>query len=225
VNGPAHVGIIMDGNGRWAVAKGLPRFEGHKQGIGAVKKVLTKAKDLGIQWLTLYSFSTENWKRPLAEVRFLFSLMEEALVKEEEHLQREQVRVRILGSREGIPERFQKTASAIVERTAENKGITLVFAINYGGRKEILDAIRNLMAKNPREDFRLEDYMYMPDLPEVDLIIRTAGEERISNFLLWHSAYAEFYFTKVLWPDFNENSLEEACREYSRRKRRFGGLG
>jgi len=215
----------MDGNGRWAVAKGLPRIEGHKRGIEAVRGVVAKAPDLGIRWLTLYSFSTENWKRPSGEVKFLFTLMEQNLRSEAAHLHAKKVRVRFLGSREGVPAGFLKTADAVARRTAENEGLTLVLAVNYGGRREILDAARKMAAAAPAGEVRFEDFMYMPDLPDADLIVRTAGEQRISNFLLWQSAYAEFHATRVLWPDFDGACLEKACAEYRRRKRKFGGPG
>ena len=223
---PTHIGIIMDGNGRWAQKRNLPRYYGHKEGIESVRRVVKAAKKYGIKYLTLYSFSTENWKRPKEEVEFLFKLMEERLKKEGERLNKQNVRVRFIGNRKQLPQRLQKIMGDVEELTKNNNGLNLTFAINYGGREEILQAIKKVKKqkiKDLNED-NFKRYLYTKDLPDPDIIVRTAGEKRISNFLLWQSSYSEFYFTKTLWPDFSEEDFLKVLSDYQRRKRKFGGL-
>ncbi|MGC8805553.1 MAG: isoprenyl transferase [Candidatus Ratteibacteria bacterium] len=225
---PVHVAIIMDGNGRWAQAKGLPRIAGHKEGISSVRKVVKVATDTGVKYLTLYSFSTENWKRPPGEVEFLFSLMETTLAKEMKELHDNNIRVRFIGRIRAVPEKLQKLIRNTEELTANNTGLNLTFAVNYGGRQEIIDAFKRFVNSNysidKLDELSLREFLYCPELPDVDLVIRTAGEQRLSNFLIWQSIYAEFYFTDTLWPDFSEVDFKKAMDEFTRRKRRFGGL-
>jgi len=225
---PIHVGIIMDGNGRWAEKKGLPRIVGHKEGLKAVRETVKAAKNFGVKYLTLYSFSTENWKRPKKEVDFLFKLMEERLRKEGEGLHKNNVKVNFIGEREQLPFVLQKTMNEVEKLTKNNKGLNLIFAINYGGRQEIITAIKKifktkLSLKNLTEKV-FEDFLYTKNIPDPDLIIRTAGEKRLSNFLIWQSSYSEFYFTPTLWPDFSKKDFLKALLEYQNRKRKFGGL-
>jgi len=223
---PIHIGIIMDGNGRWAQKRNLPRYYGHKRGIESVRRVVKAAKKYGIKYLTLYSFSTENWKRPKEEVEFLFKLMEERLKKEGEKLNKQNVRVRFIGNREQLPKKLQKIMEDVEELTKNNDGLNLTFAINYGGREEILQAIKKLKKEDLKDlnEENFKKYLYTKDLPDPDIIVRTAGEKRLSNFLLWQSSYSEFYFTKTLWPDFSEEDFLKVLADYQRRKRKFGGL-
>lgn len=223
---PIHAGIIMDGNGRWAIKRGLPRIFGHREGIKAVRRTVKAAKKFNIKYLTLYSFSTENWKRPAEEVNFLFKLMESRLKKEGEGLNKNNVKVEFIGKREGLSESLIEIMDYVRNLTKNNTGLTLIFAINYGGRQEILDAIGKIKRKKLKEidEELFKKFLYLPDIPDADLIIRTAGEKRLSNFLLWQSAYAEFYFTDVLWPDFGEEDFLKALKSYQRRKRKFGGI-
>ena len=224
---PVHVAIIMDGNGRWAQQRGLPRFYGHKEGISAVRRVVKASKQENIKYLTLYSFSTENWKRPKEEVEFLFSLMESQLKEEMNSLHQENIRVRFAGRIQLLPEKLQTIISDTEKLTDANTGLNLTFAVNYGGRQEILDAIKRMLEGNRNcliNEDTIRKFFYVPELPDVDLLIRTAGEQRLSNFLIWQSVYAEFYFTPVLWPDFSEHDFKQALEEFARRKRRFGGI-
>jgi len=225
---PQHIGIIMDGNGRWAEMRNLPRIAGHKEGIEAVRRTVKAANKYKIKYLTLYSFSTENWKRPEEEVKFLFYLMEENLKKEGEELNRNNVKVRFSGRKWELPENLVKIMDYVENLTKENTGLNLIFAINYGGRAEIIDVIKKII-KNKYKDEDIDEnlikkFLYLPDVPDPDLIIRTSGEKRMSNFLLWESAYSEFYFTEVLWPDFDENEFFKALIDYQNRKRKFGGV-
>ena len=221
-----HVAIIMDGNGRWAKKRGLPRMEGHRRGAEKVEKVVEWASDLGVDYLTLYAFSTENWKRPIEEVRFLFKLFVDFMRAKVEKMKREGVRMRIMGSREGLPEDVLKIWDWIEEETKEGERITTIVALNYGGRREIIDAIKNMISSGEErvdeETFR--NYLYLPNVPDPDLVIRTSGEMRISNFLLWQIAYSELYFTQKYWPDFEKEDLIEALEDFKSRNRRFGGL-
>jgi len=224
---PVHVGIIMDGNGRWAQRRKLPRIFGHREGLKAVRRTVKAAKKFNIKYLTLYSFSTENWKRPEEEVNFLFKLMETRLRKEGNSLHKNNVKVDFTGRKDGLPEKLIEIMDDVRNLTKNNTGLNLIFAINYGGRQEILDAIekivkRKKIKKIDEETFR--EFLYLPDVPDVDLIIRTAGEKRLSNFLIWQSVYSEFYFTDVLWPDFDEEDFYKALVSYQKRKRKFGGL-
>jgi len=225
---PQHIGIIMDGNGRWAEMRNLPRIAGHKEGIEAVRRTVKAANKYKIKYLTLYSFSTENWKRPEEEVKFLFYLMEENLKREGEELNRNNVKVRFSGRKWELPENLVKIMDYVENLTKENTGLNLIFAINYGGRAEIIDVIKKII-KNKYKDEDIDEnlikkFLYLPDVPDPDLIIRTSGEKRMSNFLLWESAYSEFYFTEVLWPDFDENEFFKALIDYQNRKRKFGGV-
>ncbi|HOL21839.1 MAG TPA: isoprenyl transferase [bacterium] len=223
---PVHIAIIMDGNGRWAKKRGLPRIAGHKEGLNAVRATVKAAKKYGVKYLTLYSFSTENWKRPEDEVKFLFHLMEERLRKEGQELHKNNVRVLFIGRRDNIPAKLVNTMADIEKLTRKNTGLNLIFAINYGSRQEITDALKKVIssgAKDITEDL-IEKNLYTANIPSPDLIIRTSGEKRLSNFLLWQAAYAELYFTPVLWPDFKEDDFLKALLDYQRRKRRFGGL-
>jgi undecaprenyl diphosphate synthase len=225
---PVHIGIIMDGNGRWAEKRNLPRIAGHKEGIEAVRRTVKAASKYEIKYLTLYSFSTENWRRPKDEVEFLFSLMEKNLRKEGENLNKNNVKVRFSGRRWELPENLCEIMDYVEKLTEKNTGLNLIFAINYGGRSEIIDSIKKIVEKRHKieeiDENLISKYLYLPDVPDPDLIIRTSGEKRISNFLLWQSAYSEFYFTPVLWPDFDENEFLKALYDYQRRKRKFGGI-
>ncbi|MEC0373054.1 isoprenyl transferase [Paenibacillus chibensis] len=231
-NVPEHVAIIMDGNGRWAKSHGLPRFIGHQNGMKAVKRTSIAADKLGIKYLTLYAFSTENWKRPKDEVDFLMRLPQEFLALELEELIEKNVQVRMMGDREGLPAHTVNAMEEAVRRTQGNTGLVLNFALNYGSRKEITECMRELGKKIKSGALDPEDItpemidgqMFSKDLPDPDLIIRTSGEMRISNFMLWQMAYSEMWFTDIYWPDFNEQSLYEAVAEYQRRTRRYGGL-
>ncbi len=221
-----HVAIIMDGNGRWAKKRGLPRIEGHRRGAEKVEKVVEWASDLGIDYLTLYAFSTENWRRPWEEVNFLFKLFVEFMKKKVQRMKKEGVRIRIMGRREGLPDEVLDVWNWVEEETKDGRKITVVIALNYGGRAEILDAVRRIVKDGRKieseEDFR--EYLYIPDLPDPDLVIRTSGEMRISNFLLWQIAYSELVFLDKYWPDFEKEDLEKALEDFSRRERRFGGI-
>ena len=223
---PGHVAIIMDGNGRWAEQRGLPRFEGHRAGVDNINPIISYLSELQVSCVTLYSFSTENWSRPLDEVNTLLQLLEETLNREIDGLHRQGVRFCHLGRGEELPEPVQRTLNRAAEMTRDNSGMTLNLAFNYGGRREILDAVRCLIADGiPAQniDERLfSRYLYAGGLPDVDLVIRTGGEFRISNFLIWQVAYSEYYFTEVLWPDFNQDEMELALAAYTRRQRRFG---
>ena len=227
---PRHIAVIMDGNGRWATQQGLPRVIGHHAGVESIRSIVRAAQDLGLGFLTLYSFSTENWSRPGEEVQALMALIEEQLRVELDELDREGVRIRHLGRAEGLPEALRETLRNTAERTAQNSGLTVVFAINYSGRAEILDATRRLAAAaaigavDPsaisEDDFA--GALYLPDLPMPDLLIRTGGEMRVSNYLLWEIAYTEFWYTPVLWPEFRATHLLQAIEEYQHRQRKFG---
>jgi undecaprenyl diphosphate synthase len=225
---PIHIAVIMDGNGRWAQARGLPRLEGHRAGIEAIRRLANSAQDLGIPYITLFAFSTENWKRPVEEVKGLFKLMAQSIKKESMELHRSNVRIRHLGRKEGLGENVIKDINDVIELTKGNTGLNLTIALNYGGRQEIVDALQSIIKTGlePKEvnANTISERLYTAGLPDVDLVVRTAGEMRISNFLLWQSAYAEYYSTPVFWPDFNRAEVDKALAEFSRRKRRFGGL-
>ncbi len=225
-NLPLHVGIIMDGNGRWAVKRGLPRIEGHRKGAETTEKIVIAASNLGIKYLSLYAFSTENWKRPKEEVNFLFSLMYEYVRSKLNLFLENNVKFRAMGRLWELPDYLQEGFAWMEEQTASCTGMTAVFAVNYGGRQEILDAVNRILKSGldsvDQETFRR--YLYIPELPDLDLLIRTSGELRISNFLLWQSAYTELWFTDTLWPDFTEEEFKKALEDFSRRERRFGGI-
>lgn len=225
---PRHVGIIMDGNGRWARARNLPRSAGHRAGTENLRRVLRAAVEFGIQILTIYAFSTENWARPAGEVEALLSILEGVLDRELEELHREGVQLRHIGRLERLPARLRKKVQQAIELTRNNERLILNVAFDYGGRAELVDAIRRIIADGvPAEqvdEALVSRYLYTAGLPDPDLIIRTSGEMRISNFLIWQSAYAEYYVTPVLWPDFDKGELYAALRTYSQRERRFGLL-
>jgi undecaprenyl diphosphate synthase len=226
---PRHVACVMDGNGRWARARGLPRTEGHKAGEKALLDALDGALELGIEWFTVYAFSTENWRRPPEEVRFLLNFNEEILRRHAEELDQKGVRIRFAGRREArIPARVLKNMDEAEERTKANTRMTFTVCFNYGGRAEIVDAARKAIARGltPEEvnEEAFSELLYWPDMPDPDLVIRTSGEHRISNFLIWQIAYAELVFMEVLWPDFTREHLFEAVRIYQQRERRFGDV-
>ncbi|MDQ1437663.1 MAG: undecaprenyl diphosphate synthase [Acidimicrobiaceae bacterium] len=226
---PVHIACVMDGNGRWAQKRGLRRTDGHAAGEEALFDAVEGAVDVGVKWLTVYAFSTENWRRPVDEVRFLMNFNESLLVRRVDELDAMGVRVRFSGRRDWrVPKRLLKRMDDSVARTAHNRRMTLTIAFNYGGRAEIVDAVRALMeAGTPAakvDEKAIRAHLYHPDMPDPDLVIRTSGEFRISNFLLWELAYSELVFTDVLWPDFRRGHLLEAIREFQRRDRRFGGL-
>lgn len=223
---PRHVAIIMDGNGRWARARGLPRAVGHRQGTENLREILRAAVETGIEVLTLFAFSTENWKRPRAEIRVLMETLELVIDRELRELDEQGVQIRHIGELEGIPPKLQRKIRHAVALTRHNRNLVLNVALNYGGRDEIVRAVRRIVAEGiPPEaiDEELIDrYMYTGSLPDPDLIIRTSGERRLSNFLVWQGSYAEYHFTAVYWPDFGREHLREALEEYGRRTRRFG---
>ena len=227
---PAHVAIIMDGNGRWARQRGLPRIEGHRRGVEAVRTVTNAARELGVRMLTLYAFSVENWQRPKDEVGALMGLLEFYLKKELKTFVRDRVRLRTIGRIDELPAGVQQHLRQTIEATAQFTDYTLVLALNYGSRTEVVDAARAYAAAVAAGQEKLNDgswttfnrYLSTADLPDPDLIIRTSGETRLSNFLLLQGAYAELVFTPVLWPDFTKADLAEACTEFTRRERRYG---
>ncbi len=227
---PQHVAIIMDGNGRWAQARGLDRGEGHKAGIRAVREAITTCNDIGVRYLTIYSFSTENWKRPKTEVTGLMELFAKTMSKEVDGLDEEGVRVELLGRVEDLPLTTRTIFKKAAKRTRKNTGMTLAIAVNYGSRLEIVDAAtslaRDVAADRLSPDSITEDMLsqrlYTADMPDPDLCIRSSGEMRLSNFLLWQLAYSEFYVTDVLWPDFDRYELLRALLAFQKRKRRFG---
>jgi len=227
-SGATYVAIITDGNGRWAKQRGLPVEDGHRAGADAVKARLRDAADLGIRELTVYSFSTENWSRPIEEVAALMEMFSERILSETPELHEEGVRMRFIGRRTGVAPELLEQMRWAEEKTAANDRITLFVAFNYGGRAEIVDAVRRLVEEGagPGDvtEKAIARHLYFPDMPDPDLVVRTSGEFRISNFLLWELAYSELVFTEVLWPDFRRDHLAEAIREYQRRERRFGGV-
>lgn len=229
---PRHVAIIMDGNGRWAAARGLPRGEGHRRGVEALRRTVRAAGELGIDVLTIFSFSSENWSRPAAEVRELMGLLRRFIRHDLADLHRNNVRVRIVGEREGLDPEIGRLLVEAEELTRGNGGLTLVVAFNYGARQEIARAARRMADELAKGSMIARDidvdsfgrFLDAPDLPDPDLIIRTSGEQRLSNFLLWQCAYSELVFVQTYWPDFDRSALETALQEYSQRVRRFGGL-
>ena len=230
--GPQHVAIIMDGNGRWAKARGLPRAAGHERGVEALRRTVEAAPKLGIRYLTVFSFSTENWRRPAAEVSALFGLLKAYVQRDLGRLTREGVRIRILGRRDGLPEDIAGLVDKAERETGSNSDFFLNIAFNYGGREEIIRAAQKLAGALERGELRLGDvnerafegFLDTAGIPDPDLLIRTSGEYRLSNFLLWQAAYAELVFTDVLWPDFDQSTLEQAIAEYQSRERRFGAV-
>ena len=226
---PAHIACVMDGNGRWAKARGLARTEGHTAGEEALMDVIEGVLELGIEWFTVYAFSTENWRRPAEEVRFLMNFNIGILNRNRDYLHSRGVRIRFSGRRDWrVPRRLARTMDEAVVLTERNRKMTLTICFNYGGRAEIVDSVRALVASGMSADRvserAISQHLYYPDMPDPDLVIRTSGEYRISNFLLWELAYSELVFTDVLWPDFRQNHLFEAISEFQHRDRRFGGV-
>jgi undecaprenyl diphosphate synthase len=225
---PRHIGIVMDGNGRWAKERRLPRLMGHRAGTENTRRVLRACGEFGIEIVTLYGFSTENWQRPKSEVEGLFSIFEGAVDREVPELHRRGVRLRHLGRTEGLPKRLVKKIENAMELTEDNDRLTLNLAFNYGGRAEIVDATRRIIAGGIEpaaiDEELFAGYLYTAGLPDLDLFIRTGGEMRLSNFLLWQTAYAEYYTTPTYWPDFDRAELEKALFVYSQRKRKLGEL-
>ncbi|HEY4397534.1 MAG TPA: polyprenyl diphosphate synthase [Acidimicrobiia bacterium] len=230
---PRHVAIVMDGNGRWAKQRGLKRTVGHAAGEEALFDTVNGALDVGLDWMTVFAFSTENWRRPIDEVRFLMGFNESLLLRRRDELHELGVRVRFIGRRGGrVPGRLRRQIADAEELTRDNRRLTLTFAFNYGGRAELVDAARAIahevaagrLDPDKVSDRTLARHLYAPDMPDPDLLVRTSGEFRISNYLLWELAYAELVFTDVLWPDFRREHLFEAIREFQRRERRFGAV-
>jgi len=229
-NLPKHLAIIMDGNGRWAKQKGLLRALGHESGTKSVKEIIKTSAKLGIECLTLYAFSTENWNRPKLEVDTLMKILVRSLKKELKTLQENNIKLNTIGNLEKLPKSAQEELLDVINKTKDNSRMTLTLALSYGSREEIVNAVRNISDKVKNNIISLEsiddsiinEHLYTQNLPEVDLLIRTSGEHRISNFLLWQIAYAELYFTDILWPDFKEQDLYEAIISYQKRERRFG---
>ncbi len=228
---PQHVAVIMDGNGRWAARRGLPKIEGHRAGIKAAEETMKAAGDLGVKVLTLYTFSTENWKRPKAEVSALFGLLEHYLESEGDKLLKNNIRFQIIGRLRELPDSLRKKLETQIEKTKNNTGIILNLALNYGGRQEIVDAVRNIakdahegkLAPGDIDEKLFADHLYTKDLPDPDLVIRTSGEFRVSNFLLWQIAYSEICVVEKLWPDFGKEDFKKCVSSYQARERRFGG--
>ena len=226
VNVPYHVAIIMDGNGRWARRRGLPRLAGHRAGMENIRRVIEGCTDFGVQMLTIYAFSTENWQRPPEEVQGLMRILEEVIDERTQEFYEKGVRLNHLGRLEGLAEALQRKVRYAVDLTRENSKFVLNIAFNYGGRAEIVDAARRLLVEGldpaTLDEAAFSRYLYTAGLPDPDLIIRTAGEMRLSNFLVWQTAYAEYYSTPTFWPDFDKQELYKALLAYSQRERRFG---
>ena len=227
-NIPEHIAIIMDGNGRWAKKRHLPRLMGHRAGVAAVEKTVKTANTSGIKYLSLYAFSSENWTRPEKEVHGLMLLFKEYISRKITKLRNENVRLRFAGRRNNLPEDVINLMDESMEKTMDCNGLNLIICLNYGGRNEIIDAVNKILSIEPKPEYIDEklfhEYLYLPDIPDPDLIIRTSGEKRLSNYWLWQSSYSEFYFPEVLWPDFGEDEFNKALYEFSRRERRYGNL-
>lgn len=231
-NVPKHIAIIMDGNGRWAKKRGLPRVAGHREGMNTIRRTVRQANKYGVKVLTLYAFSTENWKRPRPEVEFLMRLPERFLSKELPELIEQNVRVRITGEKENLPEYTRRAVEKAIAETAHNDGLILNFALNYGSRSEMIQGIQSICKDVQENNLSIDEIdetcftnrLMTHDLEDPDLLIRTSGEIRLSNFMLWQLAYAEFWFTNVLWPDFTEDDFQEAILVYQNRQRRYGGV-
>ncbi|MEQ6123548.1 isoprenyl transferase [Pseudotenacibaculum sp. MALMAid0570] len=229
-NVPNHVAVIMDGNGRWAKGKGMNRIFGHRNALTAVRETIEAAAEIGTKAITLYAFSTENWNRPKTEVKALMTLLINSLNNELKTFQENDVKVNAIGSIDSLPSNAQKTLQSVIDKTNKNKRIVLTLALSYGAREEIVNTIKNISKKVVNNELNIEEidekiinnHLYTFNLPDVDLMIRTSGEQRISNFLLWQMAYAELYFTDILWPDFRREHFFDAIIEYQNRERRFG---
>lgn len=228
LNVPIHIGIIMDGNGRWAKKRNLPRTNGHKEGLEVAKKIVKKAASLGVKYVTLYTFSTENWKRAQEEVGYLMTLIKSHLRAEFDFYKKNGIRIKHIGNLDGLPSDVRAEILDAIEETSSFTGLTVVLAINYGGRDEIVRAVKSIIKnKDLKQDVSedsIRDAFDIKELPDVDLLIRTGGELRLSNFLLWHAAYAELLFSDTLWPDYNEDEFEKNIEEFQTRVRRFGGV-
>ena len=228
---PQHIAMIMDGNGRWARKRRLPRIAGHRAGIRAVRQAVEACARLGVPYLTLYAFSAENWKRPHTEIKLLMDLLREYLKKEIAELNKQNIRLGVIGRISELPKPVQRDLEIALENTRQNTGLRLTLALNYGARAEMVDAVRALAEKLRGngslaiDEASLSQHLYTRELPDPDLLIRTSGEMRVSNFLLWQIAYAEIWVTETLWPDFTQNDLFQAIIDYQRRERRYGGLG
>ncbi len=230
---PQHIAIILDGNGRWAKRRNLPRTQGHIEGVKRVEEIVDAAQATGVKVLTLYTFSTENWSRPAAEVSMLMDLLTAVLSRKIDKLQKNNLRFQTIGRTDKIPDSVLKMIHDVSERTRDNTGLIINLAFNYGSRTEIVDAFQDIVRKVKSNEISIEDinetmvgqHLYTKNLPDPDLLIRTSGEKRISNFLLWQLSYAEFYFTDKCWPDFNTNEFQKAIDDYASRERRFGSLG
>jgi len=229
---PRHIAIIMDGNGRWAVRRSLPRIEGHRRGVASVRRTVEEAARLGLEQLTLFCLSSENWKRPQRELDFLMRLLEQYMIEERTTIMDQNITVSIIGRREGIPNDVQREIDKTIQMTAANTGMRLCLAINYGGRGELVDAVQAIaeevnegkLAPDKITEETISNHLYTVGMPDPDLLIRTAGEMRVSNFLLWQISYAELWVTDQCWPEFEERHLQEAIRAFASRDRRFGGL-
>ena len=229
---PQHIAVIMDGNGRWARARGLPRIEGHRRGVRSVRLMVEECSRLGLEQLTLYCFSSENWKRPQQELTLLMHLLEQYVIEERSEIIRQGLRFGMIGRREGLSERVLTEVQKTIDCSRENRGMRLCLAVNYGSRGEIVDAVRSIAQKVAAGDLTPEAidedcisrHLYTAGMPDPDLVIRTAGEMRVSNYLLWQISYAELWVTEKCWPDFREADLHEALRDFASRDRRFGGL-
>ena len=222
---PAHIAIIMDGNGRWAKQRNLPRTSGHKEGLEVAKKIVKAAKEVGVKYITLYTFSTENWKRTQDEVGYLMGLIKNHLRAEFKFYKENDIRVKHIGNLSGLPQDIQDEINSTIEECKDFNSLTVVLAINYGGKDEISRAINKAKSENKEiNENNFTEFFDLPEMPDVDLIIRTGGEKRLSNFLLWHGAYAELDIVDTLWPDYNEESFYQSIKEFQKRNRRFGGL-
>ncbi len=229
---PTHIAVFMDGNGRWAARRGLPRSAGHREGANTLKRTVKECNSLGIKYLTAYAFSTENWNRPKEEVDSLMSLLLEFLKNADRELSGQNIQIRIIGDTQGLSQEIRNEIARVIKNTSKNTGLTLVIALNYGSRSEIANAAARI-ARDVKQG-RLDpddinekvfsDYLYTAGIPDPDLVIRPSGEQRLSNFLLWQSSYAEFWYSNILWPDFSKKDLFEALGEFQKRNRRFGGL-
>jgi undecaprenyl diphosphate synthase len=227
---PEHIAIIMDGNGRWAKSKKLPVAMGHKKGAESARKIITAAQKKGIRYLTLYAFSSENWNRPQKEIDNLMKLLEYYLRTEKKSLDKSNIKIRVIGNLEKIPASLRSSVKEAKKKTSSNTGMSLIIALSYGGRQEIVDATKSILLAQKKGELSIEDinektftsFLYTAKIPDPDLLIRTSGELRISNFLLWQSAYTEFYFTPVSWPDFKEENFEDALSHFKLRKRNYG---
>ena len=229
---PRHIAVIMDGNGRWAQRQGLPRIEGHRNGVTSVRKITEECARLGIGQLTLYCLSSENWKRPRLELDFLMHLLEQYMIEERALIMEQNITVSVIGRRDGIPTRVLAEIDKTIQLSSTNTGTCLCLAINYGGRAEMVDAVRRIAADAAAgkiaaagiDEQQVSDYLYTSGMPDPDLLIRTAGEMRVSNFLLWQISYAEIWVTQKCWPEFRESDLHDSLRDFAQRDRRFGGI-